>query len=148
MLLNTNAPRSWALAAAITIAVIAVGAATARASQPSDESGRVPEAIRSYPPAARYYGAIDPNPIGYYPHAYYQGSAFPVQRQIGYYPYPDAHPVARGLFTPASQAGVGGGARSIRTDPGSSAARPSGAGPRWQPRTVSPDFFGVLRFLF
>ncbi len=35
---------------------------------------------------------VDPNPIGYYPYSYYQGSGFPVGRAVGYYPYPDAHP--------------------------------------------------------
>jgi hypothetical protein len=77
---------------AIASVCFAMFAATAEASQPPDDGYALPETSVLYPPGSRYYGAVDPNPIGYYPYSYYQGSGFPVGRAVGYYPYPDAHP--------------------------------------------------------
>jgi hypothetical protein len=80
---------------------LAAVSTTANAAQPADEAGAriyspqpYPDSTPQYPIGRRYYGAVDPNPIGYYPYAYYDGPAFPVRRAIGYYPYPDPHPYA------------------------------------------------------
>jgi len=84
---------------AVLSGCFAVVSTNANASQPADETGPrsyspqpYPDAPPRYAGAARYYGAVDPNPIGYYPYAYFDGPAFPVRRAIGYYPYPDPHP--------------------------------------------------------
>jgi len=74
--------------------------ATVRASQPSDAVPTIPDSFGTYPIGTRYYGSIDPNPIGYYPYSYYQGPAFPVTRAYGYYPYPDPHPYPPPFFYP------------------------------------------------
>jgi hypothetical protein len=107
---NRNLTAKRLLRIAIASVCFSIVAATAEASQPPDDGYSVPNsnAVRdsnsmpdsnsvpgsnvSYPLGRRYYGAVDPNPIGYYPYSYYQGSGFPVGRAVGYYPYPDAHP--------------------------------------------------------
>ena len=115
-IVNPNPPAKRLLWLAIASVCFAILAATAEAAQPPDDgytsrdsnaapdshavphshsaprSYSVPDSRVSYPLGARYYGAVDPNPIGYYPYSYYQGSGFPVGRSVGYYPYPDAHP--------------------------------------------------------
>jgi hypothetical protein len=82
--------------------------ATGRASQPGDAGPAIPEPITTYPVGTRYYGSIDPNPIGYYPYSYYQGPAFPVTRAYGYYPYPDPHPYPPPFFYPYGYLPYGG----------------------------------------
>jgi hypothetical protein len=79
---------------AVTLAVLAPASATVAAAQPDGPDRSWPEAGAFAPYARRYYGSVDPNPIGYYPYRYYQGPAFPTQRAIGYYPYPNPHPYA------------------------------------------------------
>jgi hypothetical protein len=87
------------LSLAVLFVCLAAVSTTANAAQPADEAGprlyspgQYADSPPQYPGAARYYGAVDPNPIGYYPYAYFDGPAFPVRRAIGYYPYPDPHP--------------------------------------------------------
>jgi hypothetical protein len=89
---NTNQTAKRLRRLAIASVCLAIVAATADAAQPPDDGYALPEPGVSPPLGRRYYGAIDPNPIGYYPYAYYQGSGFPVGRAVGYYPYPNAHP--------------------------------------------------------
>jgi hypothetical protein len=95
---NRNLSAKRLLPLAIATACFAIVAATGEASQPPGDaysvphSYPVPDSRVSYPRGSRYYGAVDPYPIGYYPYSYYQGSGFPVGRAVGYYPYPDAHP--------------------------------------------------------
>jgi hypothetical protein len=96
----------------VTAALIAVFGAlpsSADAAPPPgpNEVYLAPEATISGPSFGRYYGSVDPNPIGYYPYAYYQGPAFPVQRAIGYYPYPDAHPYVTPVPYPFGYWGYG-----------------------------------------
>jgi hypothetical protein len=98
-----------AASAAVIASFAGVSPTTANAAPPAapDEVVLAPEATPSYPRYGRYYGSIDPNPIGYYPYAYYQGPAFPVQRAFGYYPYPDAHPYVNPIPFPYGYWGYG-----------------------------------------
>jgi hypothetical protein len=100
---NRNLAAKQLLRLAIAGVCCTIVTATAAASQPPEDGYSSPDSYRSqgrsaqlpsasYPLGSRYYGAIDPYPIGYYPYSYYQGSGFPVGRAVGYYPYPDAHP--------------------------------------------------------
>ena len=91
----------------VVVACFSAIAPTASAFSPPDEAYFPPNSSGSYPLGSRYYGAVDPNPIGYYPYAYYDGPAFPVRRAIGYYPYPDPHPYANPAPYPFAYWGYG-----------------------------------------
>ncbi|HXY35030.1 MAG TPA: hypothetical protein VEI07_12440 [Planctomycetaceae bacterium] len=99
-------PRLFKLAA--FIGCFAAAAVEVRASQPLSEGYPSPDPTTNYPGVSRYYGSVDPNPLGYYSYSYYQGPAFPVTRAIGYYPYPDPHPYPPPPFYPYGYFGYWG----------------------------------------
>jgi hypothetical protein len=80
-----NAFRGTLASCLITIGVVGF-AAGAQAAQPGDADCCPPSTPPVYHPpyGSRYYGAIDPYPIGYYPYASAYGSA---GYALGYYPY-------------------------------------------------------------
>ncbi|HET6325163.1 MAG TPA: hypothetical protein VFG04_10855 [Planctomycetaceae bacterium] len=79
---------------AMALTCFAVVAATTHAAQPADPNC-CPPATPSYTQyGTRYYGAIDPYPIGYYPYATsyapaaYAATTVAAPYALGYYPYP------------------------------------------------------------
>jgi hypothetical protein len=100
---------------AVLFVCLAAVSTTANAAQPGDETGarlyspgQYPDSSPQYPGVSRYYGSVDPNPMGYYSYAYFDGPAFPVRRAIGYYPYPDPHPYVNVPPFPFGYWGYGG----------------------------------------
>jgi hypothetical protein len=91
------------LLSAAAIVCFACLAATAPAAQTPDPNC-CPPATPSYTQyGARYYGPIDPYPIGYYPYAtYYAPTTVPAPYALGYYPYPQ--PVVTAYAVPAPYA--------------------------------------------
>ncbi|HEV8003353.1 MAG TPA: hypothetical protein VGP63_25935 [Planctomycetaceae bacterium] len=83
---------------AVAVACFATVSATSAVAQTPDPNCCPPAtpsyAVPSYTQyGTRYYGAIDPYPIGYYPYATnYAPTAVGVPYALGYYPYPQ--PVA------------------------------------------------------
>lgn len=78
----------------MALTCFAVVAATTHAAQPADPNC-CPPATPSYTQyGTRYYGAIDPYPIGYYPYATsyapaaYAATTVAAPYALGYYPYP------------------------------------------------------------
>src|SRR5271155_340256 len=88
---------------AAALACFVTLAATAQAAQTPDPNC-CPPATPSYTQyGARYYGTIDPYPIGYYPYAtYYAPTAVPAPYALGCYPYPQ--PVVTAYAVPAPYA--------------------------------------------
>jgi hypothetical protein len=77
------------------VAVVCFGtvSATSAAAQTPDPNCCPPATPTYTQYGTRYYGAIDPYPIGYYPYATnYAPTAVGVPYALGYYPYPQ--PVA------------------------------------------------------
>jgi hypothetical protein len=74
---------------AVALACLVTLAATASAAQEADPNC-CPPAVPSYTQyGTRYYGTIDPSPIGYYPYAAYYGPAsVTTPYALGFYPYP------------------------------------------------------------
>jgi hypothetical protein len=99
---DSQAPPKRLLTLAGALACVVALSTAAEASQPLGNEVRPAEPTYYSPPplGQRYYGSIDPNPIGYYPYTVYQGPAFPTTRAYGYYPYPDAHPYPPPLLYP------------------------------------------------